>query len=343
MNCHLLVPDVFHVAAGGTGLYAGLELRALEALFARGKMQRLPGLSLERWLAATFRIAADPDLSLAALSLLGDGAAPGAACWLQADPVHLRVYRDQLLLAPPGAITAGEAGALTDALNAHFAEDGLEFSAPVPQRWYVRVRDEPRMRTTPTAEATGRNIDGLLPEGDDGPRWRHIINEAQMLLHEHPCNEARETRGELPVNSVWPWGAGRVPQVPRDAPYGVVWSVHPLAAGIASVTGLPLRILPQSGAQLPATPGDLGDDKPQLLVLDALHASLGGDPEEWRGALGKMETHWFAPLFDALKRGELSSLTLHALGPDRSCTVTATRLDALKFWRARRPLGHYAA
>jgi hypothetical protein len=66
---------------------------------------KIAGLSLERWLAATFRIAADPDLPLAALSLLGDGAAPGAACWLQADPVHLRVHRDQLLLVPPGAIT----------------------------------------------------------------------------------------------------------------------------------------------------------------------------------------------------------------------------------------------
>jgi hypothetical protein len=74
----------------------------------------------------------------------------------------------------------------------------------------------------------------------------------------------------------------------------------------------------------------------RVVVLDPCVQDLGDGPEEWRKALVKMEAHWFAPLFDAVKRGALSSLTLHALGPERSCTVTATRLDALKFWRGRR-------
>ena len=30
-----------------------------------------------------------------------------------------------------------------------------------------------------------------------------------MLLHQHPVNEAREARGELPVNSFWLSGCGR--------------------------------------------------------------------------------------------------------------------------------------
>jgi hypothetical protein len=299
---------------------------------------------LERWLAAAFRIAASPDLPLAPLDLRGGGVDQEVPRWLQADP-STSGLRDRVLLASAVILTTGEAAELTGALNAHFAEDGLEFTAPVPQRWYVRARDEPRIRTTPTAEAIGRNIESLLPQDEDGPRWRHIINEAQMLLHGHPCNEAREARGDLPVNSVWLWGAGRMPAVSRDAPYDAVWSSHPLVAGIASIAGLRSHALPQTGVQfLQETRNPESDPvSSQLLVLDALRAALGGSLEEWQTALKEMEIRWFAPLLDGLKRGELASLTLHALGSGHGRTVTATRFDPLKFWRAKRSLSHYAA
>src|SRR6185436_15905588 len=275
MNCHVLVPDLFQEARAGGPPYDGLALPALETLIARGASIRLVGASLERWLAATFRIPPAPDLPLAALSLLGDGVDPGTACWMQADPVHLQVHRDQLLLAGSGPLdlTAAEAGELTRALSAHFAGDGLEFIAPAPEHWYVRVRDEPRVRTTPTAEAIGERIEPLLPQGEDGPRWRRIVNEAQMLLHGHPRNETREAEGKAPVNSVWLWGAGRMPAIPRDAPYGAVWSSHPLAAGIASAAGLRLHAIPGSGIEVIETAG-AANGKPQLVILDALRAAL---------------------------------------------------------------------
>ena len=53
--------------------------------------------------------------------------------WLRADPVHLQVNMDQLLLVPGSAlqINAEDADALTTALNRHFAEDGLQFVAHI--------------------------------------------------------------------------------------------------------------------------------------------------------------------------------------------------------------------
>jgi hypothetical protein len=41
--------------------------------------------------------------------------------------------------------------------------------------------------------------------------WRHAINEAQMVLHAHPVNQARQAAGQPVVNSLWPWGGGRLP------------------------------------------------------------------------------------------------------------------------------------
>jgi hypothetical protein len=343
MDCHLLIPELFLPESTGAAPYQELALPALETLFARGALQRHAGMSLERWLAAAFRVPPQYDQPLAAVSLRGEGVDPGEACWLQADPVHLKVQRDHLILADANCfeITAQEAADMLAALNAHFLQDGIEFVAPVPQRWYARTREEARIRTTPTAEVTGRSIERFLPAGDDAARWRRLASEAQMLLHQHPCNDARETRGELPINSIWFWGAGRMCSVGAGLPYRAVWSDHPLALGLAAGAGLEVRPLPQSSAQLMETGRNLAHDGPVLIVLDELRRAACNDLQAWRNALATLEARWFAPLLEALKRGALQGVTLHALGLDSSFASVYTRFDRFKFWRRRRRLAEY--
>jgi hypothetical protein len=344
MNCHLLIPGLFVPEDAGADSRGELALPALEVLLARGALRSVPAGSLERWLASAFHVAVQHDLPLAALSLRGEGMDPGADCWLRADPVHLVVRGDRVLLAAATGVdvTATEAAELIAGLNSHFAEDGLEFVAPVPHRWYVRVHVEPRIRTTPVAEVSGRSIEGFLPDGDDGPRWRRVMNEAQMLLHGHPVNAAREARGAFAVNSVWFWGAGSVPQVPRDGPYGAIWASHPLAAGIALTANLPLHALPESGARWLANITDRASAT-HLLVIGDLQDTQHGDSSIWRRALSELDGRWIAPLLQGLARGTLQSLVLHGPGPIRSYASTMTRLDTFRFWRTRRRLPYYMA
>jgi hypothetical protein len=343
MDCHLLVPELFLPESTGAALYDELALPALETLLARGTLARSAGISLERWLAAAFRVVPQYDLPLAAASLRGDGVDPGDAAWLQADPVHLKVQHDQLVLADASSfeITAQEAAGMLGTLNAHFLENGVEFIAPVPQRWYARVGTDPRIRTTPTLEVAGRSIEEFLPAGDDGARWRRLSNEVQMLLHEHPCNEAREIRGEIPVNSVWFWGSGRMPEIGAAAPYDAVWTDNPLAAGLARIAGVRAGALPPSGAALLETSRDAVAGRPGLVVLDRLRGTSFTDLHAWRAALADLEARWFAPALEGLRRGALRCVTLHALGPDFSLAASATRADLFKFWRLRRPLANY--
>ena len=133
-----------------------------------------------------------------AISAAFDGLAAG--CWLRADSVNLSLQRDQLLLA---SVQAGseEAAALCASLNAHFAGQDIEFFAPHPRRWYMRLDALPRIITTPLSEVVGGDVRRALPTGEDAARWHRLFNEIQMLLHAHPLNEAREARGELPINS----------------------------------------------------------------------------------------------------------------------------------------------
>jgi hypothetical protein len=334
MNCHLLVPELFWPAAAGAEPYRGLALPALETLLARGARTRVAGASLERWLAAAHGLSAE--LPLAPYSLRGDGMEPGDHWWLRADPVHLKLHVDRLVLADASRLelTADEARQYVATLNAHFAGEGMTFVAPGPRRWYARVAAEPRLGTLPTTEVAGRSVASFLPSGGDGARWRKTVNEMQMLLHDHPCNSAREASGQLPVNSVWLWGAGREGR--PATPYGALWADHPLVAGLGAASGIAARPLPASGRLL--EPRGSGT---QLVVLASLPATAYGDLRQWHEALAHLERHWFGPLLDALKRGAIESLTLHGLGPDFGHASEIHSRDRWRFWRARRPLHAY--
>jgi hypothetical protein len=336
MNCHLLVPDLFWLPSAGNDPYRGLELPALETLLARGRRTRIPGASLERALAQQFDLA--EELPLAPYSLRGDGGEPGANWWMRADPVHLVIHGNRLMLADASrlAVTPDEARQCVAALNAHFANDGILFVAPRPERWYFRAAQEIRVRTTPTSEAAGRNVEASLPEGDDSARWRRLINEAQMVLHQQPCNETRESEARPTVNSIWIWGAGRDRTLPTV--HHTIWSDHPLAAGLAAASGALARSLPVSGATLLT-----GRAAGSHLVVLAFPAAAYGEQAEWREAVMMLERSWAAPLLAALLEGTLETLTLQGLGTHHGHQSVMTRRDRLSFWRVRRPLRAYAA
>lgn len=332
----MLVSDLFWPAAAGDEPYRGLALPALETLLGRGRRERIPGSSLERWLAGRYRLA--EGLPLAPFSLRGDGAEPGADCWMRADPVHLKLHGDRLILADASrlAVTPEEAREFVASLNSHFAGDGISFVAARPQRWYVRTANDARLRTTPTSEAAGRSIEELLPRGDDSARWRRVINEAQMLLHQHPGNTAREEEGRPAVNSVWIWGAGRERR--PEAAYDALWGEHPVAIGLAAASGGTARSLPASGKSLL----EEGRGGTHLAVL-SLPATAYGELADWREAMATLERSWAAVLVAGVWSAALESLTLHGLGPDYGYTSVLTRRDRLRIWRTRHPLRAYAS
>jgi hypothetical protein len=343
MNCHLLVPNLFWPATAGVAPYAALALPALEMMLARGARARLAGCCLERWLAAAFHVDPTDASPLAPLALRGDGVEPGSHCWITADPVHLKVHGAHVILAEASRYTIArqEADELVAALNAHFGARGIAFIAPTPQRWYARIAAAPRIRTVPTAEVAGRPIEDFLPQDEDGASWRAILNEAQMLLHQHPCNEQREARGELPVNSVWFWGAGCAPSVAADPPYRVIWSDHPLASGLAAASSAEARALPRSGQSLLGDVRTAPRNGTHLVVLEIPPAMAYGDIAAWREAVLALEENWLAPLLAGLWGDVPDAITLHALGRDFSYTTALTRRDRYRFWRRRRPLLAY--
>jgi hypothetical protein len=326
MDCHLLIPDLFASEA-----YREASAPALNTLLSRAKRSTADADGMEGWLCAQFGLVRDPDWPVAPLTLAADGGQPGSQYWLRADPVHLSLRGVELVLAPTSVldITRAEAEALTVTLNRHFREETVQFHAPAPERWYVHLESTPDLRTHPPAEASGRNIESFLPEGADSFCWRGVFNEVQMLLHEHPVNVERESRGELPVNSVWFWGGGVKPATIAKA-FDFVWADVPLVRALGEACGAAVSCAPDAAdAWLQsASPG------PHLITLDAPSRALHHEHENgWLDRLKQLEASWFLPLLRALKAGQLTRLVVTTFHRREAHSFETSRLDLWKIWR----------
>lgn len=322
-NVHLVVADLFLPPDFAAEVCAGLHLPALEKILARGRGETQHTVSLEDALCGLFGAQA-----VAPVSAAFDGLDEGH--WLRADPVHVRLQREQVVLLPV-TVSEDESVQFCASLNAHFAEQGLAFFAPHPERWYVRLTESPDIITVPLSQAAGRNIHGNLPAGAESRRWHQLFNEIQMLLFAHPLNAGRAARGEAPINSVWFWGNGQN-QMTAKNDFGRASSDEVLVEMLAASAGIPF-----AGWQTAWRTGD------ELLVWTGLRAALQqGDLAAWRSALQQFETGYAQPLWQALRNGQIAQLQVDVSGGDNLRQMRLTRGDAWSFWRRSKRLADYS-
>jgi hypothetical protein len=308
-------------------------------MLSRGERTRFTPLCLEGWLCQAFEVERQQDWPAAPLTLMVDGGNPTADYWLRADPVHLRARREELLLADPELlqITAAESADLAATLNAHFAADQIAFHPLHPARWYVKLPEIPDLETRTLSETAGASIARLMPVGRDALRWHRIVNEIQMLLHDHPVNAAREARGALVINSVWIWGGGTMPLAPGRH-FSRVFSTNALAAAVATRAGVDALPLPANAGSWQRANHDKADAH-HLIVLEQLaSAAQYGDADAWRERIAGLEKDWFAPLVAALGKNGLDRVvvaTLDASAANRYECGPRVRWAA---WRRPRPL-----
>ena len=340
MRCTLLISDLLPPAAFGSGPLQDLRLPSLETLLARGTVVRQPALERDAWLCRAFGVTKQQDWPVAPLTLAADGVDPQHHYWLRADPVELRMERNRLVLARAVSdLDATETRGLIAALNLHFARDGITLLAPFPQRWYLRVDGTPGIATTPLACAVNRDIETHLPQGDAALDWHRVINETQMVLHEHAVNVAREARRTAIVNSVWLWGGGTAPAISRSR-YDAAWGDDPLTRSLASAVGIARHDLGGNGSAWLRAAAAAGDN--HLLVIDQPSEALRmGGIESWREQLAMLERDWMAPLVSALRARKISAITLVAANSDNLLEATLTPTQWWRFWRRARPLASY--
>jgi hypothetical protein len=312
---------------------------ALEMVLARARRTNGEFRTLEAWLCQAFGLndgsAGNPSLPAGALTAYAHGLDTGAHAWLRADPVHLRPDRDRVLLMPSEAfgVAAEEAEGLAAAMTPLLAGK-FSLHAVSPDQWCLRIEgnEQHQFSSSSPVELAGEDIDPHLPP----KRWHPLLTELQMALYDHPANTAREQRGHPVINSVWLWGAGKLPPA-ASGPWHSVSAGDPVAIGLGRLAGMRHR---PTGTGAADWLGRAPDEGRHLVVIDALRgARASGDPQAHGRRLEELEAKWFAPLLAALKAGRIGMLTVHV--PEAAASFEAARGDLRRFWRRPRPLAAY--
>jgi hypothetical protein len=345
MQCTLLIPRLFWPKESAEAAMSGLRLPALAKLLNRSRAERFEAISIEGWLCQAFQVERQQDWPVAPLTLAIDGGEVADAYWLRADPVHLKVDRDRLLMIESALfdLNGDEAQALVSALNMHFADADLSFHAPTPKRWYARLARAPQLVTHSISEVAGHDVQRFLATGADALKWHGIFNEVQMLLHGHSANAAREDRGEPVVNSVWFWGGG-VQTAVHGSPYDRVWSDDALATALAVSADVPVSARRANATSwLEAPDARVAGESSHLIFLDELAlASAHQDDTAWRGGVDALENRWFAPLLRALHGRRIGHIALVVPGETGCWRFDLAARDLMKFWRRPKPWTEYA-
>ncbi len=339
---HLFAPSLFWYNKLSHEIYQDLTLPTLEILLAKATHTKKPAQEIEAWLCQAFGITKQQNWPVAPIML--ETTKNSNICayedyWLRADPVHFRVEQNHILLADSQAfqITTEESRLFSDILNQHFAKDMLTFLPLDSDCWYLRVAQAPDLQMHSLGEVAGRNINNLLPFGKDSTAWHNISNEIQMLLHEHPINEARQLRNELAINGIWFWGGGIMPKDIHTT-YTQIWSNDTLAYGLAlsSKTKHTERPLNAEIWQKKRIPGS------HLVIFDELRKKTQyNDIFGWRENFNKLEQDWLKPLYIALKEGQIDKLIITDINEHTTKDLTLTRTHLKKFWHRTKPLLNY--
>jgi hypothetical protein len=127
--------------------------------------------------------------------------------WLLAAPVHIVLGRDSLFLPSPApiAVLKSDAEIIISSLNDHFSEIGNQFYLQ-NDIWFLGLDSDPKITTIAVKKVVNQNLASFQPTGEGALVWASFQNEIQMLLFNHSVNAIRESRGELPINSIWFYG-----------------------------------------------------------------------------------------------------------------------------------------
>lgn len=309
---------------------------ALAQLLSRANIVQLD-LPLQALVCDQHGLKPMPDYPIAAIAASADGLDDGDAYWLRADPVHLVLQRDSFSLSEPVPLQAEreQAEQVVASLNQHFSQNGLAFFIGNSGAWYLRLNHAPQIQTTLPNVAIGRSVYQFMPQGVAATAWVSYLNEVQMLLHDHPVNVARESAGEVAINSIWLSGGGAMPQALSSVQDGkdlhgtdldgidLIVASSPFYQGLAKWSGLPNQQVSESVADM------LQRVKSQQHVrLELPEHQLLDDAR-------------FHVLWNALQTRSIQQLRLNLGCYEKTLVATIRPIDTYKFWRKNKPISTY--
>ena len=151
-----------------------------------------------------------------------------------------------------GYISTGEARDLIAALNEGLGSDKVRFYPGVSYRHICKLKGHAGALSaeyTPPHDITGKPVAEFLPRGQGSEVLLDLMARSEAVLKDHPVNQARRERGEIPATMIWLfWGSRRLPDMPAfKQVYGldaVMTSGVDLLRGLARMAGMSVLDIP---------------------------------------------------------------------------------------------------
>lgn len=149
-----------------------------------------------------------------------------------------------------GHITTAEAAVLIGVLREKLEDEYTAFHPGISYRHLLvlkglRYLDD---RCTPPHDVVGRRIEDVQPQGPNAQRLTALMRVSRRLLADHEVNRRREERGLRPANMIWPWGQGRMPELPslrdRYGLNGAIITAVDLIKGLGMLAGMEVVEVP---------------------------------------------------------------------------------------------------
>jgi len=264
------------------------------------------------WLAGSLGHTDLPGTALAwtAAAVLPVPPPPGVTCWI-ATPLSLQAGAASVHLDHRGILrlTGEEQDALAADFTRTFGSSGHKL-LPLPSGAFVLATHgfEPLALREP-ARWAGREFAAALPVGVVAAPLRRLMAEIEMWLHGQPLNTLRAQRGQMPVTTLWPWGAeGRIVRPRSGAPRAAAsaFASDPWLQGLWHLRGSVCRALPADLRGVRA-----GADAERVIVVAEGSAELQHTGESTvADAVAALDERFVSPAMRALRHGELTQVTL---------------------------------
>jgi hypothetical protein len=341
----LVLPFALPAPEFAPDLTRALQAPALAALLSRISDARLRPLDAgarvlphELWIARALGLAHGLVPGVATSAMRGVGLDPGDGMWFVVNPAHIQIARTHLQMDDTRALDLREqeARALFDSARPCFEDAGYALEWGSRDTWFMRADDWTELTTASPDAAVNMNLTDWMPSGPQARAFRKLQNDVQVTWFTDPANAAREARGQLPINSFWPWGNASM-------------ATEHAQQLVAKVSGKPL-VRPRVAAfEAPGWLTALADRRLDSLAgLDGLldgngdwllacgNVTAPGIAADWSGWLQQMqrlEQELFAPLLAALHKGRVKEVRLVLSHRDGHLETTTTPLAQRKFWR----------
>lgn len=326
----LYLPAEAFAGPGGRGAAfpAALDLPHLDWLLRFA--ERVEGVEDWRsWLSSqlgSFDLAHMPVAQACAQGLLP--ASLSTNVWL-ATPVHLEARIDHVRLADRGLLrlNADE----RDTWRQDFARVfGPQFALhDAGERCFLLSgASAARVASVDPARLLDADIGRALPMGPSAGELRRLGTEIEMWLHGAPANAARERRRERRVSALWLWGGGLRGEAAGEA--APLSATHADARATPRFSGGDPFLSALAGSPVKPSPASFAALQPGVDRWVVELAPMTGRKDE---SLAGLESNWFAPVREALNKGELTTVDL--IANDRWFRIAAR--PGWRLWRRHSP------